>query len=570
MHLESGSVNTSLRGQDISHGVFLGRTGTTGSTTSSSPYVHFEIRVGANNRTNTMNTNPYNLAVGISSSNRSLSNNALIEPVSGHRGLRYIVRGAGGGDTTTPNHPPANQQVTINFNANGGTGAPASYTVNRGANGNVRIHFPNTIPARTGYTFTGWRRDNNQADVLWQAGRHFYASTQGTVFTFFAQWTRNQPQQNGLATIRYDANGGTGAPATHSVRLDNQGVARFTLSTVRPTRNGYTFLGWRLNNDAAFGIDNPGQSIAFNTGNAAQDTTLTYFAQWQHNNTATVQYHANGTNVRNLPASQQVNVDAQGFVPVTISTVRPTRDDYTFLGWRQNNHPQSALLSPGQTFSQHINVNNGILNFYAQWQRNQQSGTATIRFDSNGTGVTNMPTTQSATVDAQGRVRLVLPTTEPIRTDYTFLGWRITNCSFYTGTFRAGASLSLCVERVGRDITFSAQWQRNQEQPVEIPAGWRPILSGGGSLADIATATGTIHLGAVPQSAISESGIILSNVNGSVIATASGVMSHTFRNLSKGRYHLTGYVVVNGVRHYSHPVLVSVFCADLTCPTCSS
>ena len=86
-----------------------------------------------------------------------------------------------------------------------------------------------------------------------------------------------------LATIRYNANGGTGAPENHTVYLDNQGVARFNLSTIRPTKNGYTFLGWRLENSTAFDIDNPGQSIVIYLGMETTSATLTYYAQWSRN-----------------------------------------------------------------------------------------------------------------------------------------------------------------------------------------------------------------------------------------------------------------------------------------------
>jgi len=99
--------------------------------------------------------------------------------------------------------------------------------------------------------------------------------------------TSHQPQppppaENGTATIQYRANGGIGAPHSHTVRLDNQGVARFNLATALPARTGYVFLGWRLDNDTAFGIDSPGQQIAIGL-NPNRNETLTYFAQWQRN-----------------------------------------------------------------------------------------------------------------------------------------------------------------------------------------------------------------------------------------------------------------------------------------------
>ena len=72
--------------------------------------------------------------------------------------------------------------------------------------------------------------------------------------------------------------------------------------------------------------------------------------------TATIQYRANGAGVQGLPASHTANADAQGFVPIVIASTRPTRDGYTFLGWRQNNHAMSALVQPGQSFQQHQNI----------------------------------------------------------------------------------------------------------------------------------------------------------------------------------------------------------------------
>ena len=80
--------------------------------------------------------------------------------------------------------------------------------------------------------------------------------------------------------LLYNANGGSGAPTSHIVTKDNEGVVRFDLSTTRPSRSGFTFLGWRFENDTAFDIDNPGQHITFNTGNRTGNETLTYFAQW--------------------------------------------------------------------------------------------------------------------------------------------------------------------------------------------------------------------------------------------------------------------------------------------------
>lgn len=85
----------------------------------------------------------------------------------------------------------------------------------------------------------------------------------------------------GIVTIQYNANGGTGAPSSHNVTKDSNGNAVFNLSTTKPTRSGYDFVGWRLDNSAANSIASPGQSVSIHFSTVAGNTALTYYAQWE-------------------------------------------------------------------------------------------------------------------------------------------------------------------------------------------------------------------------------------------------------------------------------------------------
>ena len=71
-------------------------------------------------------------------------------------------------------------------------------------------------------------------------------------------------------TITYDANGGTGAPEpqrkTHAVALQ--------LSAVSPTREGYTFLGWAEEADAAEAQYQPGEEFT-------KDADIVLYAVWE-------------------------------------------------------------------------------------------------------------------------------------------------------------------------------------------------------------------------------------------------------------------------------------------------
>ncbi|MCL1878326.1 MAG: stalk domain-containing protein [Defluviitaleaceae bacterium] len=79
-------------------------------------------------------------------------------------------------------------------------------------------------------------------------------------------------------TIQYSANGGTGAPSSHYATVAEDGSISFYLSSTRPTRQGYTFVGWLLGNDSIhFDVDDAGSHIIFAPG---WDPPVTYYAQW--------------------------------------------------------------------------------------------------------------------------------------------------------------------------------------------------------------------------------------------------------------------------------------------------
>lgn len=78
--------------------------------------------------------------------------------------------------------------------------------------------------------------------------------------------------KDGTYTLKYNANGGTGAPADQT-QVNN---AAFTISTGRPTRNNYTFQGWALTAGGAVAYQ-PGGSITIS------GTEQTLYAIWRRN-----------------------------------------------------------------------------------------------------------------------------------------------------------------------------------------------------------------------------------------------------------------------------------------------
>ena len=113
---------------------------------------------------------------------------------------------------------------TVSYNANGGSGAPSAQTKTHG----TALTLSSTKPSKTDYTFVNWKA----SDGTTYAPGASYTANASTTLT--AQWKVN------TYTVSYNANGGTGAPAsqtkTHGITLE--------LSDKIPARDGYNFLGW--------------------------------------------------------------------------------------------------------------------------------------------------------------------------------------------------------------------------------------------------------------------------------------------------------------------------------------
>lgn len=77
-------------------------------------------------------------------------------------------------------------------------------------------------------------------------------------------------------TITYNANGGSGAPSAQSYVWAPSGTT--TLSSIRPTRTGYTFLGWSRTSTATTAQYQPGQDWAL-----SNNDNYTLYAVWEIN-----------------------------------------------------------------------------------------------------------------------------------------------------------------------------------------------------------------------------------------------------------------------------------------------
>lgn len=165
--------------------------------------------------------------------------------------------------------------------------------------------------------------------------------------------------------VSYNANGGSGAPSAQTKWKDQT----LTLSSTKPTRTGYSFLGWSTSASATSATYTAGGSY---TANAA----ATLYAVWKAN-TYTVKYNANGGT--GAPANQTKTYGKT----LTLSSTKPTRTNYIFLGWSTSASATSATYAAGGSYT-----NNSAVTLYAVWELAYQKprivNVSTVRCDSSG------------------------------------------------------------------------------------------------------------------------------------------------------------------------------------------
>ena len=228
---------------------------------------------------------------------------------------------------------------TVSYNANGGSGAPSSQTKWHGTN----LTLSSTVPTKSGYTFLGWSTSSTATSATYSAGASYTANAAATLY---AIWRKT-------ISLTYSANGGTGGPGTVSANVYNSTTTyTFTISSTAPTKSGYTFMGWSTANDTSV------EKTAGNTYALSANATL--YAVWRK--TITVSYNVNGGS-GTVAAQTGYAYNAATSTSITISSTKPTRTYYNFLGWSTASNASTATYKSGTAYSFSSNVT-----LYAVWE----------------------------------------------------------------------------------------------------------------------------------------------------------------------------------------------------------
>ncbi len=235
----------------------------------------------------------------------------------------------------TPTPDPVETYI-VDYHANGGSGAPAYQVKVK----DVNLTLSSVAPCRSGYTFMGWGTSSSTSTVSYIPGGTYLRNAS---ITLYAIWSKDAEEY----TVSYNANGGSGAPASQTKYED----VNLTLRSGIPTRSGYTFRGWSESSSAS----SPSYSAG---GTYTRNASTTMYAVWEKDTEQyTVTYNATGGT--GAPATQIKIED----IDLTLSSTKPTRSGYDFMGWSTSSSDTSVDYDPGDIYSV-----NASMTLYAVWQ----------------------------------------------------------------------------------------------------------------------------------------------------------------------------------------------------------
>ena len=276
-----------------------------------------------------------------------------------------------------------------------------------------------TVPTREGYTFAGWRSEDVaiENDAFTMPAKNV---------TLTAKWEAN------IYKVTYDLDGGEWTEATNEFPYEYKATVE-VVKTV-PTREGYTFAGWRsedvaIENDA---FTMPAKNVTLTAKWEANIYKVTYDldgGEWENDTTYTYPKKYN----------EEVKVKAD-----------PTKEGYTFVDWTS----EEVEVVNGKFTMPAKNVT-----LKAKWEANIYK----VTYDLDGgewTEATNeFPYEYKATVEVIKTV--------PTREGYKFSGWRSEEVTIENDAFTMPA----------KDVVLKAVWEANptptpipSEEPTPTPA----------------------------------------------------------------------------------------------------
>ena len=325
------------------------------------------------------------------------------------------------------------------------------------------------VPTRIGYTFVKWTTNKDGTGTAYQPGSQYSYNrdSDGGTVTLYAVWT---PWKY---TVRYDKNvsADSSSQTVSNMPTDQTKTEEvvLTLSSNKPSRNGYIFNGWQAQINGKAVDYQPGAKLSYDVDDKDGSTIIlkAQWTPWKH----TVHYDKNvpanssSQTVTNMPEDQTKTFDEK----LNLSTKIPKREGYNFVGWLLEYGTAIAVVSPGTAYER--DQNGGTYVLKAQWEPWKH----TVHYDANGGDQSSVPNDQKKTYEQNMNVATKVPT----RNEYKFLGWKAyheyndksgNKHSELIGNYQPGASYNYDIDETGQyaadngeynkcgTVTMKAQW----------------------------------------------------------------------------------------------------------------
>lgn len=206
------------------------------------------------------------------------------------------------------------KEYTLEYDANGGVGAPEKQT-GIGYYGSYQFTISDVVPSREGYGFAGWQKVGDDTITFAPGGKVTnYSDEEPLVLK--AVWSEVKTY-----TLIYEGNGGSGVPVAQECKSAT-GSCKFVLSDLMPTRASFQFMNWQKGTEVVM----PGTEIT------VSESVTILVANWNPVTIFTLEY-VSSEGAKDLPDTQKCETFT-GTCSFIIPEKIPTRDGYTFKGWR--------------------------------------------------------------------------------------------------------------------------------------------------------------------------------------------------------------------------------------------
>lgn len=333
--------------------------------------------------------------------------------------------------------------LTLSFDLNSGTGTFNDVTCDTDIDHpTCTAIIPNATPIKNGYTFLGWADSGTALEADYDAGDEITLSENKTVYAVWEIITIPHVLSFNLSDGEGDIN------AVTCYTDINHPTCVVTIPNNTPTKEGYNFLGW-ANSDTATTADyNPGAEVTL-----SGDKTV--YAVWDIIYiTQTLNFDSNGGESTVNSISCNTDID-HPTCNVNIPNTAPSRNGYAFLGWANSDAATEAEYTTGDEI-----ILSSDKTLFAVWEIVYT--THTLSFDLNG-GEGEISNLTCDTDINHPTCIISIPAYEPIRENYTFIGWANT-ATATNADYDSDAQITISADKI-----LYAVWKADHVEPEPEP-----------------------------------------------------------------------------------------------------